>query len=79
MDTPSTVRQRDIGIAYLMLRATLGLNIFIHGMSRIVLGVSAFASSLVPLFQKTFLPAWSVYTFGLALPGRRPLLGCWSL
>jgi thiosulfate dehydrogenase [quinone] large subunit len=71
----NSVWQRDRGIAYLMLRATLGLNIFIHGASRIVLGLSGFAGSLVPLFQKTFLPAWSVYTFGLTLPWAEALIG----
>jgi thiosulfate dehydrogenase [quinone] large subunit len=75
MNTPSTVRQRDIAIAYLLLRATLGLNIFIHGVSRIFVGLSAFAGSLVPMFQKTFLPAWSVYTFGLTLPWAEALIG----
>jgi hypothetical protein len=45
-----------IGIAYPMLRATVGLNIFIPGMSRILARLSAFATSLVPLFQKTFFP-----------------------
>ena len=75
MNAPNTLRQRDIAIAYLMLRATLDLNIFIHGMCRIVMGLSAFASSLVPLFQKTFLPAWSVYTFGFTLPWAEALIG----
>lgn len=74
-NTANTVWQRDMAIAYLMLRATLGLNIFIHGMSRIVLGLSPFANSLVSLFQKTFLPAWSVYAFGLTLPWAEALLG----
>jgi thiosulfate dehydrogenase [quinone] large subunit len=30
---------------------------------------------LVPLFQKTFLPAWLVYAFGLSLPWAEALLG----
>jgi thiosulfate dehydrogenase (quinone) large subunit len=75
MNSTNTVRQRDMGIAYLLLRATLGLNIFMHGMSRIVTGSSIFAASLVPLFQKTFLPTWLVYAFGLSLPWAEALLG----
>ncbi len=75
MNAPNTIRQGDIGIAYLTLRATLGLNIFIHGMSRIILGLSTFASSLVPLFQRTFLPTRPVYAFGLALPWAEALIG----
>jgi thiosulfate dehydrogenase [quinone] large subunit len=75
LNNVNTVWQRDRAIAYLLLRATLGLNIFIHGASRIVLGLHIFAGSLVPLFQKTFLPAWSVYTFGLTLPWAEALIG----
>src|ERR1700739_1790803 len=74
-DHANTARQGDIAIAYLMLRLTLGLNIFIHGVSRLAGGVSAFAGSLGPLFQKTFLPAWSVYSFGLTLPWAEALVG----
>jgi thiosulfate dehydrogenase [quinone] large subunit len=54
--------------AYFLLRATLGLNICLHGVSRILAGTSHFASSLVPGFEKTFLPTAFVYSFGLALP-----------
>jgi thiosulfate dehydrogenase [quinone] large subunit len=69
------VRTRDVALAYLLLRATIGLNIFIHGASRILAGVSSFANSLVPMFQKTLLPAWSVHWFGLALPWVETILG----
>ena len=74
-DTANSVWQREAGIAYLMLRATLGLNIFLHGTTRIVAGLSVFAGSLLPMFQKTFLPGWSVYTFGLTLPWAEAILG----
>ena len=43
MNSANTVPQRDMGIAYLLLRATLGLNIFMHGISRLVAGTSIFA------------------------------------
>jgi thiosulfate dehydrogenase [quinone] large subunit len=69
------VRTRDVALAYLLLRATIGLNIFIDGASRILAGVSSFANSLVPMFQKTPLPAWSVHWFGLALPWVETILG----
>ena len=68
-------RTRDFTIAYLLLRATIGLNIFFHGAGRILAGVSSFANSLVGMFQKTFLPAWSVHWFGLALPWVETILG----
>lgn len=54
----------DAVIAYLLLRTTLGLNIFIHGLARLLGGPVAFAHTLVPMFGKTPLPAWSVYAFG---------------
>jgi thiosulfate dehydrogenase [quinone] large subunit len=68
-------RTRDFALAYLLLRATIGLNIFIHGASRLLAGVSSFANSLVPMFQKTPLPACSVHWFGLALPWVETILG----
>jgi len=68
-------RDRDIAIAYLLLRATVGLNICIHGVSRLLAGPANFANALVPLFQKTPLPAWSVYGFGIVLPWVEFVLG----
>ena len=53
-------KPQDIAVAYLLLRMTIGLNIFIHGPSRLFMGVTVFAGSLVPMFAKTFLPGWSV-------------------
>jgi thiosulfate dehydrogenase (quinone) large subunit len=67
--------KRDVAIAYGLLRVTLGLNICIHGVSRLIAGVTSFAHSLVPMFQKTPLPAWSVFAFGLVLPWAEALLG----
>lgn len=34
-----------------------------------------FANSLVPMFQTTPLPAWSVHVFGLILPWTEAILG----
>jgi thiosulfate dehydrogenase (quinone) large subunit len=62
-------------LAFLLLRLTLGLNICMHGVSRIFSGPAAFAYSLVPMFQRTPLPAWSVHLFGLILPWSEALLG----
>lgn len=68
MHDQTTSRSLNLGIAYLVLRGTLGLNIFTHGVSRILTGTRAFANSLLPLFEKTPLPAWSVHAFGQVLP-----------
>jgi thiosulfate dehydrogenase [quinone] large subunit len=68
-------KPQDIAVAYLLLRATIGLNIFIHGLSRLLMGLTVFADSLVPMFAKTFLHGWSVYAFGLVLPWVETILG----
>lgn len=59
---------RNIGLSYALLRIALGLNICLHGVVRWSAGLTDFAESLVPMFQKTPLPLWSVYSFGCALP-----------
>lgn len=65
----------DIAVAYLLLRATIGINIFVHGVSRILGGPSVFAHSLVQLFDKTLLPSGAVFAFGLVLPWFEVILG----
>jgi thiosulfate dehydrogenase (quinone) large subunit len=71
----ATLSEQDTTIAYLLLRTTMGVNIFIHGVSRILAGPVAFAHALVPMFEKTFLPGWFVYGFGLMLPWAEAILG----
>lgn len=66
---------RDGEMAYLLLRVLLGLNIAMHGIARILAGPGHFAASLLPEFQKTPLPQWSVYGFGLALPWVEAIIG----
>jgi len=73
--TPQSTPLRDMQLAYLLLRLTLGLNILLHGLSRILAGPSHFAASLVPEFAKTPLADWAVYDFGLILPWAEGLLG----
>ena len=54
--------------AYAILRVSLGLNICLHGVVRWAAGLRRFAQSLAPMFEKTILPSWSVYSFGDLLP-----------
>jgi hypothetical protein len=70
-------RYSDTNLAYFMLRATLGLNICIHGVSRILQGPGVFANSLVGSFHKTPLPDWSVHLFGLGLPWSKCFWAAW--
>lgn len=68
-------RQRDAVLGYAILRVTLGLNISIHGLSRILAGPANFAHTLIPMFQNTFLPRQLVYSYGLCLPWAEGIVG----
>jgi thiosulfate dehydrogenase [quinone] large subunit len=71
----SAETQSDRRLAYALLRAIIGVNLAIHGISRLLAGPHAFAASLVGLFHATPLPAWSVMSFGLVLPWVEAALG----
>ena len=66
---------KNMGVSYALLRIALGLNICLHGFVRWMMGLGSFAESLLPMFQKTPLPGWSVYTFGYVLPIVETLVG----
>ena len=66
---------RDAALSYALQRVALGLNICLHGVVRWAAGLRNFAESLLPMFQKTPLPAWSVYSFGYVLPVVEALVG----
>jgi thiosulfate dehydrogenase (quinone) large subunit len=56
------------------LRATLGLNILVHGLGRLP-KFAAFASSTVTQFSATPLPAWSVRVYATSLPFAATMAG----
>jgi thiosulfate dehydrogenase [quinone] large subunit len=66
---------KDLAPPYALLRIALGLNICLHGFVRWTAGLTSFAGSLVPMFQKTPLLLWSVYSFGCVLPIAETLVG----
>jgi thiosulfate dehydrogenase (quinone) large subunit len=74
-----TMRGRfDVGdetIAYALLRLVLGMNLMMHGVSRMLMGPGEFAGKLVTQFANTRLPEWMVWSFGVVLPGIEGLLG----
>jgi thiosulfate dehydrogenase [quinone] large subunit len=70
-------RPDDSSLAYALLRVTLGLNIFMHGTSRLLGGIGNFVSGLTKMFQNTVLPTAVVVPFGdaaLARSGARLLI-----
>ncbi len=66
---------KDLPLAYALLRITLGVNIALHGISRIVAGPALFAASLTKQFANTPLPHFAVQGFGYALPWFEALVG----
>lgn len=69
------VSNRDEKIAYALLRAVVGTNLLMHGVSRWLAGQAAFMEHLTEQFAHSPLPAWSVHLFGQFLPAVEGLLG----
>jgi thiosulfate dehydrogenase [quinone] large subunit len=69
----------DKQLAYALLRLILGMNIAVHGLSRIYTGVKSFAEGMVPLFAKTPLPPASVYFYAASLPFAEAIIGLFVL
>jgi thiosulfate dehydrogenase (quinone) large subunit len=65
----------DEKLAYSLLRIFVGLNLMMHGVSRLMAGAGQFAAKLDTQFSHTMLPAWSIHVFGLVLPPIEALLG----
>ena len=55
-------------LAYAFLRVTTGFVFLFYGIGKLQGGAGAFAAGLVEGFAKTWLPAFAVRAFGLALP-----------
>jgi thiosulfate dehydrogenase (quinone) large subunit len=70
-----TEKKTDRNLAYTFLRVFLGVNIAVHGASRIYSGVAAFATEQVSQFAKTPLPSQMVYLFSVSLPFAEALIG----
>lgn len=64
----------DRKVAYLMLRITLGLAIFMHGIVRLP-HLSVFADGMVKQFAETILPAAIVRPFALCLVFAETIIG----
>lgn len=67
--------RRDQRIAYALLRMVVGVNLTMHGVSRMLAGPGMFAAKLAGQFANAPLPGWSVWGFGMVLPAIEALLG----
>ncbi len=65
----------DQRLAYALLRIVVGLNLLMHGVSRMLAGPGTFAAHMVGQFAHAPLPVWSVWSFGMVLPAIEALLG----
>lgn len=65
----------DHSLAYALLRVMLGVNIAMHGISRILAGVGIFAAGLEKQFAATPLPHFAVSAFGHVLPWAEASIG----
>ena len=65
----------DERVAYALLRIVVGVNMTMHGVSRLLLGPAVFTGKLMEQFAHAPLPSWSVRGFGLMLPFVEGLLG----
>lgn len=69
------INSRDQRLAYALLRIVVGLNLTMHGVSRMLAGPTTFSAKLVGQFAHAPLPQWSVWGFGMVLPAVGALLG----
>ena len=71
-------------IAYLLLRLTLGANIFLHGFSRLIGDHAVFAAYMDKQMHNAPLPGFLVHFVGVVLPwcegtvGLLMILGLWT-
>lgn len=65
----------DEVIAYVMLRAVAGVNLLMHGASRLLAGRDAFSAHLTEQFARSPLPQPLVHVFGTVLPAVEGLIG----
>jgi len=71
----AALEKDDQRLAYALLRMVVGLNLMMHGISRMLAGPGVFASKLVGQFAHAPLPVWSIWGFGMMLPAVEALLG----
>jgi thiosulfate dehydrogenase (quinone) large subunit len=74
-----TEELNDRRIAYALLRVFLGVNIALHGVSRLWAGPTAFQSKIEAQFARAPLPHAAVSAFALLLPWAEATVGLFVL
>jgi len=75
MTAENSPRASDAALAHLLLRATIGMNILMHGVARLVSGEDKFVASLVQQYQGSPLPQPLVLGFATVLPWIEATIG----
>lgn len=66
----------DRALGVLLLRMILGLNIALHGITRVFIGsLDTFVGNTVKQFEKTILPVWQVQAFATVIPFAEIVIG----
>lgn len=69
------MEQKDLSLAYAVLRVTMGFNIFMHCVTRLLAGFGNFVNSMVKMFEGTRLPSAFVVPFAYVLPWLEGVIG----
>jgi thiosulfate dehydrogenase (quinone) large subunit len=70
-----TFHADNLKLAYGLLRITLGIDIALHGVSRLLAGSASFVATLTKQFAGTPLPHFAVQGFGYTLPWLETTIG----
>lgn len=70
-----TQEQRDRQTAFAFFRLTMGINIFLHGLTRIISGVGGFADQMSEGFKSGPMPLPLIRGFLIVLPFVETLIG----
>jgi thiosulfate dehydrogenase (quinone) large subunit len=65
----------NLRVGYALLRITLGIDIALHGVSRLLAGPASFVATLTKQFASTPLPHFAVQGFGYTLPWLEATIG----
>lgn len=65
----------EMPLAYALFRALLGINICLHGVTRLADGGLSFTNKISPQFAHTILPLGLVWVFALVLPWADAIIG----